>query len=65
MLDRKIPPLAVDVDKVVVSEPSIHFKNNIEVGCFNIGPRCSSCEFIFQTGLSNHQNSVVPEQSLN
>ena len=62
MLDRKIPPLAVDVDKVVVSEPSIHFlKNNIEVGCFNIGTQdVVHVEFIFQTGLSNHQNSVVP-----
>ena len=59
MLDRKIP-LAVDVDKVVVSEPSIHFLKNKEVGCFNIGTQDVHVEFIFQTGLSNHQNSVVP-----
>ena len=62
MINRKIAPCVSELESLSLAEPEISFlDNDVEVGFFNLGTQdVVHVEFVFKTGLSNHENIIVP-----
>jgi len=62
MVNRKSAPSISELDTISVVDPTVSFlDNNVEVSFFNLGTQdVVHVEFVFKTGLSNHDNIIIP-----